>query len=238
DRLGFPVFPIDWKDAVTGEMSSGYREKGYFKEAFVNMLAFLGWNPGTEKELYTMDELIQDFSLERVGKSGAKFDAAKTNWYNQQFLREQSNEVLAVALKPYLDAESLTYTDSQLPTFIELMKERASFVSEMLEGRYMFEKPSEYDEKTVSKKWKENSGAILTDLASQFEQTVDFGSENLHEVFKSHLEAKEIGMGAVLPVLRVVVTGKGAGPSIFDIMAFLGKEESVDRIKEGVQKLG
>ncbi|MDP4686359.1 MAG: glutamate--tRNA ligase, partial [Salibacteraceae bacterium] len=238
DRLGFPVFPIDWKDAVTGEMSSGYREKGYFKEAFVNMLAFLGWNPGTEKELYTMDELIQDFSLERVGKSGAKFDAAKTNWYNQQFLREQSNEVLAVALKPYLDAESLTYTDSQLPTFIELMKERASFVSEMLEGRYMFEKPSEYDEKTVSKKWKENSGAILTDLASQFGQTVDFGSENLHEVFKSHLEAKEIGMGAVLPVLRVVVTGKGAGPSIFDIMAFLGKEESVDRIKEGVQKLG
>lgn len=238
DRLGFPVFPLDWQDPATGEHSSGYRDKGYFPEAFVNMLAFLGWNPGTEKELYTMDELIQDFSLERVGKSGAKFDAAKTNWYNQQFLREQTTEVLIEKLKPYLDAESLHYTDDQLPAFIELMKERAFFVSEMLEGRYLFEKPQEFDEKTVSKKWKANSGEILTDLATAFEAIEDFNAETSHDTFKTHLESKEIGMGSVLPVLRVTITGKGAGPSMFDIMAFLGKEESVSRIREGVQKLG
>jgi glutamyl-tRNA synthetase len=238
DRLGFPVFPLNWEDPTTAEKSSGYRDKGYFPEAFINMLAFLGWNPGTEKELYTMDELIQDFSLERVGKSGAKFDAAKTNWYNQQFLREQTVDVLVEKLKPYLDAESLSYREDQLPAYIEMMKERSFFVSEMLEGRYLLEKPADFDEKTIKKKWKANSGEILSDLAKAFESIENFNAETTHDTFKSHLEAKEIGMGAVLPVLRVSITGKGAGPSMFDIMAFLGKEESVSRIREGVQKLG
>ncbi len=237
DRLGFPVFPLEWKDPVTGEISSGYREQGYFPEAFINTLAFLGWNPGTEKELYSIDELIQDFSLSRVGKSGAKFDADKTKWFNQQYLREQSQNVLIERLIPYLGREQITYDRSKLGVFVELMKERAYFVEEMLEGRYMFEAPTEYDERTVSKKWKDDSAAIIRDLAGKFNSVEPFEPSALEAVFKGFLEERSLGMGAVLPVLRVLVTGKGAGPGMFDIMHFIGKGESLSRIETGIERL-
>lgn len=238
DRLGFPVFPIDWKDPETGEQSSGYRERGYFPEAFVNMLAFLGWNPGTEKELYTMEELIRDFSLERVGKSGSKFDADKTKWYNQQYLREQNTQTLVSALKPFLNEANLNFQEKQLPAFVELMKERASFVSEMLEGRYLFEKPTVFDEHTRAKKWKPETGNILNGLALQLQNILDWNAENTHNVFQAYLTENGLGMGAVLPNLRLVITGKGAGPSMFDIMTFIGKDESIERIKTGILQLG
>lgn len=236
DRLGFPVFPLEWKDPSTGEISSGYREKGFFPEAFINMLAFLGWNPGTEQELFTMDQLVESFKLERVGKSGSKFDADKTRWYNQQYLRNKANEELVDLLIPHLESASIRYTKQTLPAYVELMKERAVFVVDMLEGRYLFERPDSYDEQTISKKWKENSGEIITDITNRFEAS-SFEPDALNEIFSAYLKEKELGMGAVLPILRVLLSGKGAGPSLFDIMAFLGKEESVSRLREGVRSL-
>lgn len=237
DRLGFPVFPLDWVDPNTNEVSSGYRERGYYPAAFINMLAFLGWNPGTDKELYTMQELIEDFSLERVGKSGAKFDADKTNWYNQQFLRQQSTAELAVELDPYLKDAGVSFTESQTQSYVELMKERAFFVSEMMEGKYLFTRPEQYDEKTIRKKWKEGSAAIVNDLIELYTNVEDFESEKLHSAFMNYLTEKELGMGAAMPLLRVLITGQPAGPSMFDIMAFLGKEESVARLEEGLIKV-
>ena len=236
DRLGFPVFPLEWKDPSTGEISSGYREKDFFPEAFINMLAFLGWNPGTEQELFTMDQLVESFKLERVGKSGSKFDADKTRWYNQQYLRHKANEELVDLLIPHLESASIRYTKETLPAYVELMKERAVFVVDMLEGRYLFERPDSYDEQTISKKWKENSGEIITDITNRFEAS-SFEPDALNEIFSAYLKEKELGMGAVLPLLRVLLSGKGAGPSLFDIMAFLGKEESVSRLREGVRSL-
>lgn len=236
DRLGFPVFPLEWKDPKTEEISSGYRENGYFPDAFVNMLAFLGWNPGTEKELFSMQELIEDFSISRVGKSGSKFDADKTRWYNQQYLRTQSNEVLSAGVKPLLEEEDIDFTDDQLPAFVELMKERATFVSDMMEGRYLFVRPESYEEKVVAKKWKENSPQIVRDMIDAFAQ-VNFEAEELHTTFQQFLQDKSLGMGAAMPLLRVLVTGRGAGPGMFDIMAFLGKEESLVRLELGLNKL-
>lgn len=237
DRLGFPVFPLEWKDPFSDEISSGYRERGYFPEAFVNTLAFLGWNPGTEKELYSIEELIQDFSLNRVGKSGAKFDAGKTNWYNQQYLRQQSNSSLIALLIPYLERENISYDFKKLDVYVTLMKERASFVEEMLEGRYLFEPPATYDEQTIAKKWKADSPGIIERLTTAFGQVNSFQSTELEAVFKAFLEENNLGMGAVLPLLRVLVTGKGAGPGMFDIMAFIGKEESLNRLNVGLTRL-
>lgn len=237
DRLGFPVFPLQWQDPETGDISSGYREKGYFPEAFINMLAFLGWNPGTDKELYTKEELIRDFSLERVGKSGSKFDADKTKWYNQQFLRMQPTAVLVDKVRIYLDRAGLKYKEEQLSAFVEMMKERAAFVEEMLEGRYLFERPLQYDDKVVSKKWNAEAPAIITALTEAFEAAGEFSPARLQAVFDAFLTERSLGMGAVLPLLRVLITGKGTGPGMFDIMAFLGKQESIARLREGLTKL-
>ena len=238
DRLGFPVFPLEWKDPNSGELSSGYRERGYFPGAFVNTLAFLGWNPGTEQELFSMEELINQFTLERVGKSGAKFDADKTNWYNQQYLRAKPDDFLAQLLQPYLDEAGIACDASNLPAFVSLMKERASFVQEMLEGRYLFEAPSSYDEKTVQKKWKPTSPKIIEDLQKRFEDLETFTAEALEASFKSYLEEHEVGMGAALPILRVIITGQGMGPGMFDIMTFIGKDESLRRLRAGLERLG
>ncbi|MEQ9187216.1 MAG: glutamate--tRNA ligase [Cryomorphaceae bacterium] len=237
DRLGFPVFPLEWQDPASGEVASGYREKGYYPEAFINMLAFLGWNPGTDKELYSMSELIHDFSLERVGKSGAKFDADKTRWFNQQYLRLQATSDLVEQVQPVLSEAGLSFEPSQLPSFVELMKERATFVPDLLEGRYLFERPTQYDEKTVSKKWKPDSAAMMQDLLIVFKQVDPFSSDALHEAFTAFLTDRELGMGAALPLLRVLVTGKGMGPGMSDIMAFLGKEETLERMRIGIEAL-
>ncbi|MGB1039302.1 MAG: glutamate--tRNA ligase [Flavobacteriales bacterium] len=231
---GFPVFPLEWKDPASGEISAGYREDGYFKEAFVNMLAFLGWNPGTEQEIFSLDELIEAFSLERVGKSGAKFDPVKTKWFNEQFLRMKSNEELASLLKPLIDFE---VEDQYLAQVSELLKERAVFVSDMTEDDFYFKAPESYDEKTIRKKWKENTPQIIEAMIQKFEEIEDFSSENVELVFKQYLTDNELGMGAVLPNFRVLVTGKGMGPSMFQIASILGKEETLSRLKSGLQKV-
>ena len=229
DRLGFPVFPLQWEDPMTKEVSSGYREKGYYPEAFINMLAFLGWNPGTSKEMYSLQELIQDFSLERVGKSGAKFDPEKTKWFNQQHLRIKSNSELAESIMPSLDYNVNT---AFLEKVVELMKERATFSNELLSEDYFFELPKEFDEKTFRKKWKENSSEIMKDLFNQINELEDFTTENIENTFKEFITKKEIGMGAVLPCMRLILTGKGMGPSVFAIASLLGKEEVMSRYQE------
>lgn len=236
DRLGFPVFPLEWKDPKTGEISSGYREKGYFSGAFINMLAFLGWNPGTTQELFDMDELIDAFSLERVGKAGAKFDPDKAKWYNQQYLRAKSNEELSELFQPLLKENSIEANADYIAEVCSLMKERAAFVSDMLEGMYFFKAPQEYDEKTL-KKWNENTTEIVFLLKGVLNSLSTFTPESIERAFKEFLESKQLGTGQVLPNFRLLVTGLGSGPSMFDIAALLGKEETIRRIEVGLERL-
>lgn len=239
DRLGFPVFPLEWSDPKTGEKSSGYRENGYFAESFVNMLSMLGWNPGTPQEIFSMDELIEAFSLERVGKAGAKFDPNKTKWFNQQYLRAYKDEELGKMIEPIAKEKEYDVSLEYLTEVSRLMKERASFLPEIVEnGQYLFEVPKEYDEKTTRKKWKEDTPQVMEGLRAEFEKISDWNAENCHSVFISYLEKKELGMGRVLPNLRLLITGQGMGPSMFDIMALLGKEECFNRMKKGISELG
>ena len=234
DRLGFPVFPTNWTTAE-GETYPGYREQGYFPEAFVNMLAFLGWNPGTTQEIFSMKELTETFSLERVAKAGAKFDPDKTKWFQQQYLRNTSDEELAKELSQILDEE---YELSRLATICKLMKERATFVKDILvEGDFLFNAPTEYDEKTARKKWKENSGELMQEWMNEMNNISDFSAENIETSFKAFITSKELGIGAVLPLFRLIVTGKGMGPSMFEIAEFLGKEECISRMTSGINHL-
>lgn len=237
DRLGFPVFPLQWKDPKTEEVSSGYREKGYYPEAFINALAFLGWNPGTEKELFTLEELCEAFTLERVGKAGAKYDADKTKWFNQQYLRGKTNGSLVREFTEILKGENIDDKGIDLKQVVGLMKERATFVSDMLEGRYLFEKPAAYDEKTIKKKWKEQSAEITTNLIFELDKIEDFTSDNIERSFKAFLETKSLGFGAVLPIYRVFVTGLGMGPSMFAISALIGKAETITRLETGLNAM-
>jgi len=237
DRLGFPVFPLEWNDPKSGETNSGYRENGYFSAAFVNMLAMLGWNPGTPQEIFSMDELIEAFSIERVGKAGAKFDPDKAKWYNQQYLRAKSDEELARAIEPISKEMGYSKPLDFLAGVCRLMKERASFINEIVEnGLYLFEAPAVYDEKTQRKKWKENTPERMKKLREKF-APLDFKSDILETAFKDFLQEEELGMGAVLPNLRLLITGKGMGPGMFDIMELLGKEESLKRMDNGIERL-
>ena len=234
DRLGFPVFPTNWTTAE-GELYSGYREKGYDPQAFINMLAFLGWNPGTQQELFSMEELKESFSLDRVSKAGAKFDPDKTKWFQEQYLRKTSNEELAAQLSQISDKK---YDIKTLTGLASLIKERATFVQDILtEGDYLLNKPSEYDAQTVSKKWNENSGPLMLEWKSELEKIEDFKAPVIETRFKEFLNEKGLGIGAVLPLYRLLLTGKGMGPSMFEISEFLGKEESIQRMNEGLTKL-
>ena len=238
DRLGFPVFPLDWTDPQTGEKSSGYRERGYYYGAFTNMLAFLGWNPGTSQELFTIEELTRQFSLERVGKAGAKFDADKTLWFNQQYLRMQSDDDLAQKLLPVAKERGLTEDLDFLTAVSHLMRERATFDLDILkEGTYFFEKPSEYDKKVIEKRWNDETSGHLKALRDLF-ANCDFSAHALETIFKAYLEENGLGFGKVGQPLRVAVTGVGAGPGLFEIMEVLGKEETLARLALAFEKLG
>jgi len=241
DRLGFPVFPLEWKDPASGEVSSGYREKGYFPEAFINILAFLGWNPGTSQELFSLEELAEAFSLERVGKAGSKFDPDKASWFQQQYLRGKDDAVLAKLLKQgYSDLDVVKSTDENfLAGVCGMMKERATFLADIpVEGAYFFSAPTEFDEKTTRKKWKDGSAELMTEWTAEFAKIEDYTTENIEQSFKGFLEAKEMGIGAVLPLFRLLVTGKGMGPSMFSIAELLGKEETLARMEAGIKTLG
>ena len=238
DRLGFPVFPTEWMNPETKEISSGYRESGYIKEAFINMLSFLGWNPGTTQEIFSMEELIESFSLERVGKAGAKFDFDKTRWFNQQYLRAKSKEELAQDLQLILKENGVEAEDNFVETVCEQLKERATFVKDMWEeGKYYFLSPTSYDEKTIRKKWKEDTPKYVSELKNRLAELADFSSESIEIEFKKYLEENELGMGKLLPAFRVCLTGLGMGPSLFDIASLLGKEETIKRMETALEKI-
>ena len=238
DRLGFPVFPTEWMNPETKEISSGYRESGYISEAFINMLSFLGWNPGTTQEIFSMEGLIEAFSLERVGKAGAKFDFDKTRWFNQQYLRSKSKEELAQDLQIILKENGVEAEDSFVATVCEQLKERATFVKDMWkEGTYYFSAPTSYDEKTIRKKWKEDTPKYVSELKDKLSVLSDFSSENIEVEFKDYLEENELGMGRLLPAFRVCLTGLGMGPSLFDIASLLGKEETIKRMETALEKI-
>ena len=237
EKMGFPVFPLTWNDSI------GYREEGYFPEAVTNFLALLGWNPGTEQEIFTLEELISAFSLERVNKSGARFDPDKTKWYNQHYMQTHDNTDLANAFMLNLKNKELDLPKDKnngdyIKQVVSLIKERATFVKDFWElGSYFFLAPSEYDEKAVKKQWKEDTVAIMTQLLSLLEGTEDFGSENLETQVKQWISENELSFGKVMPPLRLVIVGEMKGPHIFDIMALIGKTDSINRIKTAITVL-
>jgi glutamyl-tRNA synthetase len=238
DRLGFPVFPIQWTNPETGDVSSGYKESGYISGAVINMLAFLGWNPGTTQEIFSMEELIEAFSLERVGKAGAKFDFDKTRWFNQQYLRAKTKEDLAQELQIILKENGIEASNDFVQEVCEQLKERSTFVKDMWEeGKYYFVSPTSYDEKTIRKKWKEETPKYISELKDRLSELSDFSSESIEIEFKKYLEENELGMGKLLPAFRVSLTGLGMGPSLFDIAALLGKEETIARLETALKTI-
>lgn len=235
DKMGFPVFPLYWP---YGETAKGYREEGYYPEAFINMLALLGWNPGTEQEIFTMDELINAFSIERVGKSGSRFDAEKAKWFNHQYLQKKSNSELAMEFREILRAQGYNYDIVRLEILIELVKERVSFVKDIWEQTdFFFKAPESYDQEAVKRRWKEDSGVILSELKSQLEQISDFSAATVEPVIKAWIEERGYNTGAVMNAFRLVIVGALRGPHMFDIISWIGKNETLKRIDKGINLL-
>ena len=237
DKLGFPVFPTNWNNP-DGEIYSGYREWGYFPEAFVNMLALLGWNPGIKQEIFSMDELADLFTLERVGKSGSRFDPDKTKWFNHQYLKAKSNSELSQLLKPEFEKEGISADAAFAETICSMMKERAIFVKDILkEGMFFFKAPDNYDAEAIKKRWKPETPAILSELKEILNSAETFETHPLEEKVKAHFEAKGIGLGQVMTPFRIVVVGSTTGPGMFEVAEILGKSEIIHRIEIGLTKI-
>jgi len=238
DRLGFPVFPLRWVDPKSGEVSSGYRESGYLPEAFINMLAFLGWNPGTEKELFTMDELVNDFSIERVSKSGAKFDVEKAHWYNHQYLSKKTPAELARFLIPMLQEKNIDACTEYVEQVCTLIHDRSVLIPDLWnQSHFFFLDPESYDEKVVSKIWKAETPALLIAYIQVLESAEPFTKENIELITKEFVQNKGIGMGQLMNPLRLTVVGTNAGPGMMDMMAVIGKEFILPRIQMGIDKI-
>ena len=238
DRLGFPVFPLNWLNEETGETASGYRERGFYPQAFVNMLAFFGWNPGTNQEIFSLEELVAAFNLDKVNKAGARFDFDKAKWFNQQHLRLQSETYLVAAYRAEAAARGLTLpSDTFALAAMHLFMDRAEFIGDTLEGAsYLFEDPSTYDEVMVGKKWTVDAPGYVTDLKGVFAQT-DYSEAALENAFKAYLADKGYGFGQVGPVLRLAIAGTTQGPSIFTVMQLIGQEASERRIDQALTSL-
>ena len=238
DRLGFPVFPLEWKSPETGEISRGYREDGYFPEAFVNLLALLGWNPGTEQELFTIDELINLFDLNRVIKSGARFNPDKAKWFNQQYLKQKSNENLADLYQPILKSRNIDKDDTYVAKICGLIKERATFVSDFWGlSSYFFTAPESYDEKTVKKYWKEETPERMKELSEILRGVTDFTKDNTEHKVHDWINVNSYGMGQIMNAFRLCVVGVAMGPSMFEIIEIIGKKETLQRIETALVKL-
>ncbi len=235
EKMGFPVFPLSWNESI------GYRESGYFPETIVNFLALLGWNPGTEQEIFSLPELIEAFGLDRVHKSGARFDPAKTKWYNQHYLQKKDNGELSLMFRHQLANKNLPahmLNEDYLEKVVSLIKERASFVSEFWElSDYFFIAPKDYPENVVKKQWKEDTSSILNQLIAFLNEIDDFSPENLENEVKTWIGQQALSFGKVLPPLRLVIVGDMKGPHLFDIMALIGKQESMDRMAKAIKVL-
>ena len=231
DKMGFPVFPLFWRSPSTGETARGYREDGYFPEAFVNMLALLGWNPGTEQEIFSMQELIDAFSLDRVSKSGARFQPDKAKWFNAQYMHRKSDAELAALFQPILREHGVVVSDEIAGRAAGIMKERATFITDLWDlTSYFFIAPHEYDEKQVKKYWKGDNPAHLAEVREVLASIDDFSLENTERVVNAWIAEKGYGMGQVMNTLRLALVGAGKGPGMYDVTSFLGKEETLRRI--------
>jgi nondiscriminating glutamyl-tRNA synthetase len=239
DKMGFPVFPLDWKTAEG--VSSGYREKGFFPEAVINFLALLGWNDGTEKEIFSLEELEQAFDLSRVHKAGAKFDPEKNKWFNHQYLMKQSDENLAKLFTSNSSYVGMTnkheFSFAEITKIVSLIKERAHFVSEFWDlSDYFFVAPTSYDEK-ASKNWKAETPALMQELILVLGEITDFTSVNIETIVKDWMTTNEIGMGKVMQPFRLSLVGALKGPHLFDIVELIGKEETIKRISTAIATL-
>ena len=239
DRLGFPVFPLEWHDPKTGDVSSGYRESGYFPEAVVNFLALLGWNPGTEQELFTLDELVQAFDIHKCSKAGARFDYQKGIWFNHEYMLKKSNEEVANLFAPIVANNGVDESMERITKVVAMMKDRVNFVKELWPlCSFFFIAPTEYDEKTVKKRWKADSAKVMSELADVLEGIDDFSVEGQEPVVMKWVEEKGYKLGDVMNAFRLTLVGIGKGPGMFDISAFLGKEETLKRMRKAIEVLG
>jgi glutamyl-tRNA synthetase len=236
DKMGFPVFPLEWTDPNTGDVSRGYREEGYFPEAFVNLLALLGWNPGTEQEFFTLEELTKVFSLERVVKSGSRFDPEKAKWFNRHYFQEKSVDELSSLFKPVLMEKGVEASDEKIAKVVNEIKERCEFISDIWEqSSYFFVAPDEYDPKTVKKRWKEDTPDKLREIAALFKHVEDWKAESIKTSFSTFMDQKEWGFGAVMNPLRLSLVGGNMGPDLFVICELLGKEETISRVEKAIE---
>lgn len=238
DRLGFPVFPLEWHDPKTGEVSSGYRESGYFPEAVVNFLALLGWNPGTEQEIFSLDELVKAFDITKCSKSGAKFDYKKGIWFNHEYILRKSDDEIARLFAPIVANNGVETTLDRVRQVMHMMKDRVDFVKELWPlCSFFFIAPTSYDEKTVRKRWKEYSAKQMTELAQVLADIDDFSLENQEKVVMKWVEDKGYKLGDVMNAFRLALVGIGKGPGMFDISAFLGKDETLARLHKAIETL-
>lgn len=238
DRLGFPVFPLEWHDPNSSEVIAGYREKGYFPDALINFLALLGWNPGTEQEIFSLSELIEIFSLERVNKSGAKFDFEKAKWFNHQYLQMKSNNELAEKYKEFLAEKNLTAPDDYIQKIVELVKERAYFIHDLWEvSSFFFLRPDSYDEAVIRKRWQENTPQHLKTIKEIIAAEPNFQIDRTREQVKKYIEDHQLNMANIMNCLRLSLVGYAKGPDLFEIINLLGVEESSERIDIAINKI-
>jgi len=238
DKMGFPVFPLLWNDPATEETFRGYREDGYFPEAFVNLLALLGWNPGTEQEFFSLEELAPVFSLERVVKSGSRFDPEKAKWFNKHYFQQKTVQELADLFKPILQEKGVMASDVKIVKVVSEIKERCQFVSELWDqSSYFFVTPESYDTKTIEKRWLTETPGQLTEICSAFETVENWEQPLIKETFSSFMNEKGWNFGAVMNPLRLSIVGGNVGPDLFKICEILGKEETIGRIKTAIEKI-
>lgn len=236
DRLGFPVFPLEWHDPKTGEVSNGFREQGYFPEAVINFLALLGWNPGTEQELFTLQELVEQFDISKCSKAGARFDYQKGIWFNHEYILKKTDSEIAQLFAPIVAGNGIDEPMERVTKVVSMMKDRVSFVKELWPlCSFFFIPPTEYDEKTVRKRWKADSPQVMAELADLLEGLDDFSLEHQEHVVMSWVEEKGYKLGDVMNAFRLALVGIGKGPGMFDISAFLGKEETLNRLRKAIE---
>ena len=238
DKFGFPVFPLNFRDPETGVVSKGYREEGYLPEAFINMVALLGWSPANDREILSLEEMTKEFDLHKVHKAGARFSKEKAEWFNHEYLKLTSDQEALVLFKKVEDINLSHLDDDQLLKIISLMKERATFIKDIYtDGKFFFEAPSSYDEKAVKKAWNEQTSSLMNDFAEALHGTEIFEAENLRHIIHDFAETRGLGMGKVMMPLRLALVGELKGPDVPDILQVLGKEESVGRIKNAVNNI-
>ncbi|MEA3460675.1 MAG: glutamate--tRNA ligase [Bacteroidota bacterium] len=238
EKGGFPVFPLEWKDPVSGNTSPGYREEGYLPQGCINMLALLGWNPGTEQELFSLDELIKEFQLEKVGKSGSRFDPDKTTWFNQQHIQLMTDEELIPAFQSVLKANGTSIDNNKAGTLVPIIKPRINFFHEIWEESwFFFHAPEVYDPGVIKKRWKEDSPAKMEQLAEALAGCEAFAAESVETTVKDLITRNEWGMGAIMNAWRLLLVGAAKGPGLFDLAAFLGRDEVLGRMRKGIKEI-